>query len=111
MRDWARSRAGSWMAGGRLGVSSRALGSLKEKNGVKYVQEDLWIATAADIVVDPSAPDAFVDSVMENAEWVFEGGEWTAKYVQDTQRAVRKASKAEFEQLFLESFESYLKNL
>ena len=57
-----------------LGVSSRGVGSLREQNGVKYVGEDFQLATAADIVADPSAPDAFVNGIMEGKEWVWEGG-------------------------------------
>jgi hypothetical protein len=57
-----------------LGVSSRGIGSLVEKNGIKYVGEDFMLATAADIVADPSAPDAFVQGIMEGKEWVWEGG-------------------------------------
>ena len=58
-----------------LGVSSRGIGSLKEdKNGVKVVGEDFMLATAADIVADPSAPDAFVSGIMEGKEWIWEGG-------------------------------------
>ncbi len=61
--------------GAQLGVSSRGMGSLKEgKDGVMEVQEDFYLATAADIVADPSAPDAFVNGIMEGKEWVWEGG-------------------------------------
>lgn len=59
--------------GVKLGVSSRGLGSIKEENGLKIVADDFMLATAADIVADPSAPDAFVDGVMEGKEWVWEG--------------------------------------
>jgi len=59
--------------GVRLGVSSRGMGSLKEKDGVNFVADDFMLATAADIVADPSAPDAFVDGIMEGKEWVWEG--------------------------------------
>ena len=57
-----------------LGVSSRGMGSLQEKNGAKYVGEDFMLATAADIVADPSAPDAFVQGIMEGKEWVWDNG-------------------------------------
>lgn len=57
--------------GAQLGVSSRGLGSLVQKNGVNLVQDDFMLATAADIVADPSAPDAFVEGIMEGAEWVY----------------------------------------
>ena len=60
--------------GVKLGVSSRGLGSLKETNGMKVVADDFMLATAADIVADPSAPDAFVNGIMEGREWVWENG-------------------------------------
>ena len=60
--------------GVKLGVSSRGMGSISSKNGVNVVGEDFMLATAADIVADPSAPDAFVDGIMEGKEWVWEGG-------------------------------------
>jgi hypothetical protein len=60
--------------GVKLGVSSRGMGSISSKNGVNIVGEDFMLATAADIVADPSAPDAFVDGIMEGKEWVWEGG-------------------------------------
>jgi len=59
--------------GVKLGVSSRGMGSIVNKEGISYVGEDFMLATAADIVADPSAPDAFVDGVMEGKEWVWEG--------------------------------------
>jgi len=65
--------------GASLGVSSRGLGSLKERNGVNEVQEDFMLATAADIVADPSAPDAYVQGIMENKEWTFVNGIWQEK--------------------------------
>ncbi|MFZ9740299.1 MAG: primosomal protein [Candidatus Nanopelagicaceae bacterium] len=60
--------------GVKLGVSSRGVGSLVEKNGVKVVNDDFMLATAADIVADPSAPDAFVNGIMEGVEWVWNNG-------------------------------------
>jgi len=59
--------------GVKLGVSSRGMGSITQQEGISYVGEDFMLATAADIVADPSAPDAFVDGVMEGKEWVWEG--------------------------------------
>jgi Kyanoviridae head maturation protease len=61
-------------SGGKLGVSSRALGSLRNIEGVNYVQDDLYLVTPADIVADPSAPNAFVHGIMENREWVWNNG-------------------------------------
>ena len=57
-----------------LGVSSRGMGSLVQRNGANYVGEDFHLATAADIVADPSAPDAFVQGIMEGKEWVWDNG-------------------------------------
>ncbi len=68
--------------GVKLGVSSRGLGSLREKNGVKIVCEDFRLITAADIVADPSAPDAFVSNLMENKEWVWENGKLVEREVE-----------------------------
>ena len=60
--------------GGKLGVSSRGMGSLDQKNGAYYVSDDFYLATAADIVADPSAPNAFVEGIMEGKEWVWNNG-------------------------------------
>lgn len=60
--------------GGRLGVSSRGMGSLQQKGGANYVRDDFYLATAADIVADPSAPQAFVEGIMEGKEWVWSNG-------------------------------------
>tara|TARA_Y100000590_G_scaffold451034_1_gene591696 strand:+ start:245 stop:892 length:648 start_codon:yes stop_codon:yes gene_type:complete len=61
-------------AGAKLGVSSRGMGSLEQKNGANYVKKDFMLATAADIVADPSAPNAFVQGIMEGKEWVWDNG-------------------------------------
>ena len=60
--------------GGKLGVSSRGMGSLNQRNGANYVRDDFYLATAADIVADPSAPNAFVEGIMEGKEWVWNNG-------------------------------------
>jgi len=60
--------------GGKLGVSSRGMGSLESKSGANYVKDDFYLATAADIVADPSAPQAFVEGIMEGKEWVWDNG-------------------------------------
>jgi len=60
--------------GGKLGVSSRGMGSLENRNGVNYVKDDFYLATAGDIVADPSAPNAFVEGIMEGKEWVWDNG-------------------------------------
>ena len=71
-----------------LGVSSRGVGSLREQNGVKYVGEDFQLATAADIVADPSAPDAFVNGIMEGKEWVWEGGILREQLAEKTKKSI-----------------------
>lgn len=96
--------------GVRLGVSSRGLGSLKEKNGVNEVQDDFHLATV-DIVADPSAPDAFVHGIMESAEWVLENGVWKAIDVESAQKTIKKASKAQLAETKLQIFEAFLRNI
>jgi len=99
-------------SGGQLGVSSRGLGSLKEgKDGVQLVQDDFHLSTAADIVADPSAPDAFVNGIMENKEWVIVNGVWTEQNCDSAKRHIRKASRKQLEEAKLQVFERFLKNL
>lgn len=80
--------------GAQLGVSSRGMGSLKEgKDGIMEVQDDFWLATAADIVADPSAPDAFVNGIMEGVEWVWNNGRPVAQSLEDIQREINNAAR------------------
>ena len=97
--------------GASLGVSSRGMGSLKAKNGVNEVQGDFYLATAADIVADPSAPDAFVEGIMEGVEWVYEGGKWVEQFVEQAQQEIHSVSKTELEETKLRVFENFLKRL
>ena len=97
--------------GVKLGVSSRGMGSLKEENGIKVVGEDFMLATAADIVADPSAPDAFVNGIIEGKEWVWEGGLLREKQIQELKDSVDKASKVELEEKMLSAFDRFLSNL
>jgi len=100
--------------GAQLGVSSRGMGSLKEgKDGVMEVQEDFYLATAADIVADPSAPDAFVNGIMEGVEWVWEHGKAVAMRVEDIEREAQKAvrQKKLNEQAKLHMFEKFLNEI
>ena len=69
--------------GAKLGVSSRGMGSLNQKNGANYVRDDFYLATAADIVADPSAPNAFVEGIMEGKEWVWNHGSLVEAHVAD----------------------------
>jgi len=97
--------------GVKLGVSSRGMGSLKEENGVKYVSDDFMLATAADIVADPSAPDAFVNGIMEGKEWVWEGGLLRERQIQEMKKEIDNASKANLEERMLSAFDQFLSNL
>ena len=97
--------------GVKLGVSSRGMGSLKEENGVKYVSDDFMLATAADIVADPSAPDAFVNGIMEGKEWVWEGGLLRERQIQEMKKEIDRASKVELEEKMLSAFNKFLSNL
>ena len=97
--------------GVKLGVSSRGTGSLKEENGVKYVSDDFMLATAADIVADPSAPDAFVNGIMEGKEWVWEGGLLRERQIQQIKQEIDNASKMELEEKMLSAFDKFLSNL
>jgi len=97
--------------GVQLGVSTRGLGSLKmNSEGVNEVQDDFHLATV-DIVADPSAPDAFVQGIMESAEWILENGVWTAVHVETAQKQIRKASSKNLEEEKLKIFEQFLSHL
>jgi len=94
-----------------LGVSSRGMGSLQQKNGVNMVQSDFQLATAADIVADPSAPDAFVNGIMENVDWLQIDDRWVPQYIEETQKEIRKVSKAQLQEAKVKAFEKFLKQL
>ena len=97
--------------GVRLGVSSRGLGSVKlNKEGVNEVQDDFHLATV-DIVADPSAPDAFVQGIMESADWILENGIWKAVQIEQAQNTIRKASKADLNKVKLQVFEQFLRTI
>jgi len=97
--------------GAQLGVSSRGMGSLKNVNGVNVVQNDFYLATAADIVADPSAPGAFVQGIMEGKEWMLVNGVWTEQYVEEAKKQIRKASSKDIELVSLHIFENFMKKL
>jgi len=97
--------------GCKLGVSSRGVGSLKPTNGVQLVQDDFYLATAADIVADPSAPDAFVQGIMEGKEWVMEGGMWSEMDYDKAKKQLKEARMADFEEHALRLFENYLSKI
>ena len=96
-----------------LGVSSRGVGSLKEDlHGCKVVGEDFMLATAADIVADPSAPDAFVSGIMEGKEWIWEGGILREQQAAQTQKRINTlVDEKRLEEKKLELFGDFLSNL
>ena len=97
--------------GAQLGVSSRGMGSLKNVNGVNVVQNDFYLATAADIVADPSAPGAFVQGIMEGKEWMLVNGIWTEQDHSQAIQQIRQATRKEIEQVSLNIFENFMKKL
>jgi|TARA_Y100000296_G_scaffold61509_1_gene71335 hypothetical protein len=98
--------------GARLGVSSRGMGSLKPvKDGIQEVQGDFYLATAADIVADPSAPDAFVAGIMEGKEWIWDNGLLKETKIQEYKNKIEKASKRGRDQALTKAFEDFIINL
>jgi len=97
--------------GAQLGVSSRGMGSLEQKGGTNYVGRDFYLATAADIVADPSAPDAFVEGIMESKEWVWENGVLIEKDIDAWKRQIREAKQRALEETKLKVFKSFLEKL
>lgn len=96
-----------------LGVSSRGVGSLTEtRNGYKLVGEDFMLATAADIVADPSAPDAFVQGIMEGKEWIYENGILKERQIEEARSTIEKAVAArELQEKKIELFQQFIANL
>lgn len=98
--------------GVKLGVSSRGMGSITQQEGVSYVGEDFMLATAADIVADPSAPDAFVDGVMEGKEWVWEGAVLREKNVSNIKKSINTlVDQKRLEEHKLALFQKFLQDL
>lgn len=97
--------------GAQLGVSSRGLGSLVQKNGVNLVQDDFMLATAADIVADPSAPDAFVEGVMEGAEWVYNASTKSWMMAEQLRSDIRKMTSQQVAETQAKMFETFLNSL
>lgn len=101
--------------GFNLGISSRALGSLKEgefngERGIKIVQPDLVIS-CLDLVADPSGPDCYLEGIMEEAEWVLLNGEWVQNNLEEAQKQIRKASRKDVEKVALKIFENFIKSI
>lgn len=97
--------------GATLGVSTRGVGSLKPQNGYQVVQDDFHLATAADIVADPSAPDAFVRGIMEGKEWVLDRTGWKEIDYYSARKQINEASKDEIEAVALKLFENFMSKL
>jgi len=98
--------------GAKLGVSSRGMGTLKpDRDGTNVVSSDFQLATAADIVADPSAPDAFVEGVMEGVEWLQVDDRWVPQYIEKTQEEIKKASRTELQEAKVAAFAKFLKQL
>ncbi len=98
--------------GVKLGVSSRGMGSISQHEGVSYVGEDFMLATAADIVADPSAPDAFVDGVMEGKEWVWEGSVLRERQVDQVKKTINTlVDQKKLEEHKLALFSKFLRDL
>jgi hypothetical protein len=97
--------------GAKLGVSSRGLGSLEQKGGAQYVKDDFQLATAGDIVADPSAPEAFVEGIMEGVEWVMENGILKAVEMEKMQKELRTASLNRLEETKLNLWKKFVENL
>jgi hypothetical protein len=96
--------------GAQLGVSTRGMGSLKSKNGYQEVQEDFMLA-AVDIVADPSAPNAFVNGIMEGKEWILENGSWTEKEYNTAKKIIKSSSKSDLNENIVKIFNDYFRSL
>jgi hypothetical protein len=97
--------------GVKLGVSSRGMGTVRANNGIMEVQEDFWIATAADIVADPSAPDAFVSGILEGKEWVWNNGILQECAIADLHREIKTAPARRLNEQAVQSFSKFLSAL
>lgn len=95
-----------------LGVSSRALGSLKMNNeGVQIVQDDFIISTAADIVTDPSAPDAFVRGIMESKDWIYIDGRFEERQIEETKKYIKSIPSRRLQEAKILAFQYYLNQI
>lgn len=98
--------------GAGVGVSSRGLGSLKLNNqGINEVQDDFHLATAADVVADPSAPDAFVRGIMEDTSWVWDNGVLKAQKLEQYKETIKKTSSRDLEEQKLRIFNDFIRSL
>ena len=97
--------------GVKLGVSSRGMGSIRKEEGMAIVEDDFMLATAADIVADPSAPDAFVDGIMEGKEWVWDNGILKEAQVAELKKEIDTASIINLQERKISAFKSFLQSL
>jgi len=97
--------------GAKLGVSSRGLGSLEQKGGAQVVKSDFQLATAGDIVADPSAPEAFVEGIMEGVEWIYENGILRAQEVEQMKKEIQVAKLNKLEETKLKVWSKFVENL
>ena len=97
--------------GATLGVSSRGMGSLVQKGGANYVGKDFYLATAADIVADPSAPDAFVEGIMESKEWVWDNGVLLEKDIESWKKEIQQAKAVALAEAKVKVFKNFLGKL
>jgi len=97
--------------GVKLGVSSRGLGSMTEKDGINYVGEDFMLATAADIVADPSAPDAFVEGIMEGKEWVWDSGLLKEVELNKIKKTIDESTQYNLQERKVKAFAAFLRSL
>jgi hypothetical protein len=97
--------------GTTLGVSSRGMGSLKQSQGVNVVQSDFYLSTAADIVADPSAPDAFVDGIMEGKEWIWDNGVLKESAIGEYKKQIESATSIQLEEVKIRLFSDFIQKL
>ena len=97
--------------GVKLGVSSRGLGSIERKGDMNIVKDDFMLSTAADIVADPSAPDAFVEGIMEGVEWIWSNGIWQEAKLSEAKSYIDNSPQHELVERQLKVFESLLRNI
>jgi hypothetical protein len=97
--------------GAQLGVSSRGMGSIVQRNGANYVKDDFMLATAADILADPSAPAAFVEGIMENKEWVWDNGVIKAQDIEEYKEHIQEAKRLKLAEAKVKVFKNFIEKL
>ena len=97
--------------GAKIGVSTRGVGTVSNRNGISYINEDFHLTTAADVVADPSAPDAFVQGIMENREWMLIEGVYTPKDLESAQKLMREARSKQIQEVKMALLEGFFTKL